>query len=206
MSEVRIVKKSQKVYAVTPFKADFLAAARSIGGRWTGDKKTGWEFPAEIEDRVRKLVIEHYGHDGTPQETADVKIRVLNAWRDVGREYWRFGRKLLWRSGRDWPVGIDDSVTVLEGSFRSSGGSRKNPLITMTEESVLLLVKDVPLSAIDQDDGEYAVVSETKEPETFTVTLPVEKVAFLKETLELDRETIILAAIAFYESHVRSNL
>lgn len=202
-SGVKIEKKDGRVFVTTPYKNDFPPDAKAIGGRWNGVDHT-WEFPEEIEDRVRQLVIKHYGHDGTPQDTADVVIRVFDSWRSVGKEYWRFGRKLLWRSCRDWPVGIDSSVTVLEGAFKNSGGSRANPLITMQGESVLLKVSGVPLSAIEQDDGEHEIVGEIKEIKTFTITLEEAKISSLRAMIGLSDEEIVSAALSLYEIHCKS--
>ena len=201
MSDVRIEKRDGKIYTITPYKDDFPQAAKAIGGKWKG-KQIGWEFPEEIEARVRDLVIQHYGHDGTPQSTADVAIRVFDSWSAVGREYWRFGRKLLWRSGRDWPVSIDPSVIVLEGAFKSSGGSRKYPMISMKEESVLLKVEGVPISAIEQDDGEHEIIG-IEEVRTFTVTLEESRIEHLRAAIGLSDEKIVSAALELYEIHCK---
>jgi hypothetical protein len=62
------------------------------------------------------------------------------------------GRQVLSRRGRDEPVKLGPSVVITSGSFRSSGGSRANPVIgtPASGRPVFLEVRDVPRPLADE--------------------------------------------------------
>ena len=65
-----MIKLSQTADSVTvksPYNSDFVAAARSIGGKW--DKTQGfWVFPSEVIDEVRQITMNSYHTNGEEPE------------------------------------------------------------------------------------------------------------------------------------------
>jgi hypothetical protein len=107
------------------------------------------------------------GFDVKLTDTVDVRINLtlddLNC-----QEYWRFGRCLLKRSGRDSSVWIGDGTVVLSGTFSGSGGNAKYLRIaeyggaTKGTDVWKLEVRDVPINLLS---GEYEVISPKAEAE-----------------------------------------
>jgi hypothetical protein len=197
MEQVKVsTLENGRIAVKSPFHPTFPAKARAIGGKWDGGTRR-WTFDARDEERARALCMEIFGTDGTPQATATVQIVVEQAWRAVGREYWRFGRRLINKMGRDSTPSLGDGVILVDGAFLSRGGSRANPIITMRGESVTLEVRDVPRAALEADDGEYTIVEE-QSIETISVTLPVSAIAELRADLRQPDAEIVKLALAWY--------
>ena len=54
----------------SPYDRDFVAAARSIGGKW--DRVKGlWVFPSNLIDEVRQIMLINYHTTG---ESSEVKL------------------------------------------------------------------------------------------------------------------------------------
>ena len=75
-------------------------------------------------------------------------------------------------------------------------------MISMKEESVLLKVEGVPISAIEQDDGEHEIIG-IEEARTFTVTLEESRIEHLRAAIGLSDEEIVSAALELYEIHCK---
>lgn len=56
-----------KLLVTAVYHPDFPPRARALGGKWDSTAKT-WVFPSSAEQEVRKLAIEIYGTDGTPDD------------------------------------------------------------------------------------------------------------------------------------------
>lgn len=141
---MKITKDDSYIYTTTDYSNEFVIGARKLNGRWTGSQ---WKFDVRHEDKVRNLLLEVYGEDGTDTEVDYVTVKVdASAYCDeMGyiREIDLFGKSLVYRPGRDSKVKLHDSVVVTKGGFPSSGGSAKNPRLS-PYEGTELEVLDVP--------------------------------------------------------------
>jgi len=105
------------------------------------------------------------GFDVKLTDTVDVRIKLTLGELNV-QEYWRFGRCLLKRPGRDSDVRVGEGVVVLSGSFAGSGGSARYPRIAEYGGAAKgadvweLEVRDVPVNLLS---GEYEIVPRPEE-------------------------------------------
>src|SRR5690606_40107185 len=95
-------------------------------------------------ERVAALLREVYGTDGSaPIPTVTLRVRLMDSLRytyDASLELG--GRRVARVFGRDWGARLSDGVVVVAGSI-GSGGSRKNPRLTVCEGTEIELL-DVP--------------------------------------------------------------
>jgi hypothetical protein len=145
MSDIRITVEGANVYTVTPYNADYTAAAKNLGGRWDGDRRA-WRFAAKNEQHVRDLLTNCYGTTGDDAaEMVTVRVDVNKIWSDYpGREIEFAGRVIARRRYRDERVLLGDNVILVSGGFCRSGGSVKNPRIDQIDGGTVLEVSDVP--------------------------------------------------------------
>ena len=75
MSEdVRVRVDGGLLTVSSPYNQEYVAAARRLGGRWD-PRATVWRFDAREEQRVRDLLRQVYGTDGTSAvETVTVRV------------------------------------------------------------------------------------------------------------------------------------
>ena len=162
--------KDNKMYVVSDYSAEFVKEARKLNGKWSGG---AWLFDANDEEMVRDVLLKVYGEDGkTAVETVNVEVTIDDI---AGRDSIElFGRVLAKRFNRDGNVTLHDSVVVKKGGFPDHGGSRSNPALNYSDNTVLL-VKNVPLTLVQKELENYPnsikIVSEKK----------VDKDALLKE-------------------------
>lgn len=151
MTEISVQTRDSRLHVTSPYHPAFPAAARRLGGRFDGATKA-WTFDPRDEDRVRELLTDTYGTDGTAQgETVTVRA-------DLGQRYGRYreatyylgGRQIAHRPGRDERVRLGDGVVVVTGGFPSSGGSRAHPDLN-PQEGTVLEVRDLPKAAADDE-------------------------------------------------------
>lgn len=158
-----------------PYHPEFPDRARLLGGKWDGAL---WTFDVRDKERVADLCMTTYGEDGlgNKAETVDVRIKLTLDDLTVA-EYWRFGRCLLKRQGRDSDVRVGEGVVVLSGSFAGSGGSARYPRIAeygiAAKEAAgwELEIRDVPANLLS---GEYEIVPRPKEELSVTDPLTLE--------------------------------
>lgn len=69
---VKVIKSNSKIKVESDFSKDFVTQAKTIKGRW---EKPYWVFPVEQEKRLREILMEVYGEDGTSEENASKEVR-----------------------------------------------------------------------------------------------------------------------------------
>lgn len=132
----------------SPFNRNFISEAKKLGARWNASNKT-WDFPSDLEMEIKSLLMNIYGYG---EETVDVVININSVIDDQILSI--KGRDIVTRRQRDWDVTLNKGVSILEGEFSDSGGSRANPRICDFEGK--LLVRDVPKSYLkDIEDNKY---------------------------------------------------
>lgn len=62
---VNVIKSNTKIKVESDFSKDFVTQAKTIKGRW---EKPYWVFPVEQEKRLREILMEVYGEDGSSEE------------------------------------------------------------------------------------------------------------------------------------------
>lgn len=147
--EIRVTE--EEVAVDSPYDRSFISEAKNIGGRWDAGRKV-WKFDPRDEDRVRDICMEIYGEDGRePEATVSIRLSLKGwyAWSSVtlDNEIRIAGRKLAHRPSRDAKVRLSPNVIVVEGTFDSSGGSRKNPQIGAAKD-VVLEIRDLQASTV----------------------------------------------------------
>lgn len=179
---VKITNSNNKLHITSEYSSDFVEGARKLGGRWNATQKT-WDFDPRDEERVRALLIDVYGTDGSPVKTCTVQIKADNYRNYDSVEF--FGRSLVWLPSRDAAVRLHPSVTVIAGGYPDSGGSAKYPSVDFFEGTILE-VKDVPLSlALDMVEtrDNFTIVDDQ---DKLKASLTAEKEALLKRLAEID--------------------
>lgn len=125
---------------------------KSIGGQWNA-KRGAWVFHTAHEDKVRQALRRVFGTDGAPVQTTTVRYTVTERDAREG-ELWLYGRKAVWRPGRDRPICTHPTVAVVSGGFPPRGGSRKYPEIGGA--GTVLEIVDVPVTLLrDNADSRY---------------------------------------------------
>ena len=164
-----------KLKAESPYHPDFPVGARKLGGKWNPTSKA-WYFDLRDEERVRTLCTAVYGTDGTVADAEDlvtVRPTLGGTYWSFDHELWAFGRRLAVRRERDYAVSLGDGVIVVEGDFMESGGSRKNPRITLATATVVLEIRDVPALLVEKDRARFgdALIITGDIPATFRQAL-----------------------------------
>lgn len=59
--------------ATAPYHPSFSGFARQIGGRWIADKRA-WSFDSRDVARVRDLLLDLFGTDGSPTELVTLRV------------------------------------------------------------------------------------------------------------------------------------
>lgn len=77
---VKIIRTNTKLKVESDFSKEFVTLAKTIKGRW---EKPYWVFPVEQEKRLREILMEVYGEDGTSEENASKEVRSEKA--DLGK-------------------------------------------------------------------------------------------------------------------------
>lgn len=151
--EITVTTTDKTTTVHAPYHPDLPRPARAIGGDHKGNGK--WVFDQRDDQRVRDLLTEVYGTDGTPGQTVTVKYHLGNATGHIRRpEHWRFGRAIATRKHRDDPVRLGTGVILLQGGFTASAGSVKNPDLG-ARENTLVEIRDVPAAhphLLDDED------------------------------------------------------
>lgn len=162
MTDIQITTQDNGRLAVTsPYNADYVAGAKDIGGRWDGANRQ-WTFDPRDEERLRELLRDVYGTDGSPADQADlVTVRWNITGQGVSRgdnELYFAGRVVASRRSRDDTVRLGPNVILISGGFDYSGGSMRYPSLS-PEEGTVIEIRDVPRSAVTGTGAE--IVGET---------------------------------------------
>ena len=156
---MKIETSETKVKVYSPFNREFINEAKKLNGKWDG---SAWVFDPRDEQRVRDICKDIYGYGYSVDNAVTVQVKYS---RINEQALWRFGRKILERGARDWNVKLGDNVVIVSGSFGSSGGSRRYPVIgaSVGDDPVVLEIRNVPRPMVDNDGGEYEIVGEQEE-------------------------------------------
>ena len=163
-SSFSISENNDLISVITPYNPDFAQAARNMGGEWDRNQKV-WVFRAKRKDFVIKSIEKHYGVDLSAPDT-DVVCRVT-AKRyiesDVESSLMVGPVPVARAFSRDSGAKICDGVCLLSGSV-DSGGSRKNWVTTVEEDSVfeLTLLRSV-VELINDYDWDVEILPESKD-------------------------------------------
>ncbi len=152
------VTVTDRVHVNSPYNADFVRAARDLGGRWSGDDKT-WSFDLRNESRVRETCVEYYGTDG--EALVDfVTIQVKCSKWATCEEIVACGRTIIRRPRRDSDVRLGDGCQIISGGFLDFGGSMKYPALNSND--AVIEVFDVPraLAVAEAEDDDSVIVIE----------------------------------------------
>lgn len=148
MSEdVRVRVDGGLLTVSSPYNPEYVAAARRLGGRWD-PRATVWRFDAREEQRVRDLLRQVYGTDGT-SAVETVTVRVCAGDYAGERQIYVAGRVVVRRRCRDEEPRLASAVTVVGGSFAPCGGSAKYP--RLGDNDAVLQVRDVPRVIAERD-------------------------------------------------------
>lgn len=162
--KIEVTVDGDKVTTRAPFLPSFAPRAKNLGGRFSNVAgEATWRFSAVDEQRVRALLIELYGTDGSPTETVDVHINTdkLALYRDDS--LFLFGRKIAGRRGRDTRVDLGEDVILIAGGFPASGGSVRYPTLD-PKDGTVLEVRGIPAAAPDLDDASVTIVTRHPAP------------------------------------------
>lgn len=165
MSDITVTTENGKTSVHSPYDATFVAKVKSLGGRWDAASKA-WQVDARDEVRVRDLLREVYGTDGSPVDAANlVTVRVRLADHEVGHRDGAHavfaGRRIATRPGRDSAVRLAANVVLIEGKLPSTGGSMRYPQISASQD-VIVEVRDIPRATLSLErDDSYEIVGET---------------------------------------------
>ncbi len=148
--DITITETSRgRIAVTTPYSADFVAAAKRLGGRWAPKSKT-WTFDPRDRARVEDILTQCFGWVSQPSgELATVRVVIDDGGGNVPEV--RFaGRPICWRRGRDEAVRLADNVVLVAGHFPGSGGSMRRPLVISapSDAEVTLEIRDIPVEAL----------------------------------------------------------
>lgn len=209
---VSVEVKDDKIITASPYHPDFPKKARSLGGDWSRPDET-WTFDVRDEKRVRKLLKETYGYDGSETKETDLVTVRYTVTQDDENPLWIAGREVANRFGRDSQVSLGENVIVIDGEFSSSAGSRRNPRLIDSYDAragvkVTLEIRDLPRSLAEKEKLDVEIVDE-EAWDYLEVTLTGPRLKFLnelKEILGLENEEVVGAALSHYALHVRRRM
>lgn len=169
-----------RISVATPFSREFIAAARSISGRWDAPAKV-WTFDSRDRERLTEILYKFFGYVEHPSgELATVRATLdENTYEDDGQVKF-LGRVIASRWSRDETVRLADGVVKISGEFSQSGGSRSHPLVCPGGcQPVILEIRNIPRESLDAErDLKWVLVSTypeaikaTSDPEWRTIQL-----------------------------------
>ncbi|MBV6425507.1 MAG: hypothetical protein NAOJABEB_03328 [Steroidobacteraceae bacterium] len=141
----------------SPYHPQFPARAKALGGRFNGNDKT-WQFDARDESRVREMVIDIFGTDGSTGVGDLVTVRVRVNDYGLGDTLFVAGRQVARRPGRDMPVRLGDGVVIVSGGFAHSGGSQAKPRLAAHDNTVLE-IRDLPRAIAEREGLEIVEIT-----------------------------------------------
>jgi excisionase family DNA binding protein len=154
MQDVRVTREPTRhgfrlVVRVHPHP-EFAVPAYHLGGTRAriSARYEHWHFDSRDESRVRALLMQIWGTDGSLETDADrVTVRWdITGWRLNQQELWLAGRFVARRDQRDSVVRLGWGVVVVQGGFPASGGSVRNPRLSPLDDT-LVEIRDLPRAA-----------------------------------------------------------
>nr|DAY26743.1 MAG TPA: HepA-related protein (HARP) [Caudoviricetes sp.] len=141
---------SSRISVAVPFSREFIAAARSISGRWDAPAKV-WTFDSRDRERLTEILYKFFGYVEHPSgELATVRITLDEGTYEEERGQVKFlGRVIASRWSRDEAVRLADGVVKISGEFSQSGGSRSHPVVCPDGcQPVMLEIRDIPRESL----------------------------------------------------------
>lgn len=151
-----------RISVAVPFSRGFIAAARSISGRWDALAKV-WTFDSHDRERLAEILYKFFGYVEHPSgELATVRVTLDEGTYEEERGQVKFlGRVIASRWSRDEAVRLADGVVKVSGEFSWSGGSLTHPRVCAAGcEPVVLEIRDIPRESLGaESDLKWALVS-----------------------------------------------
>lgn len=139
-----------RISVAVPFSRGFIAAARSISGRWDARAKV-WVFDSRDRERLSEILYKFFGYVEHPSgELATVRVTLDEGTYEEERGQVRFlGRVIASRWSRDEAVRLADGVVKVSGEFSRSGGSRAHPRVCPGGcQPAVLEIRDIPCESL----------------------------------------------------------
>ena len=76
MDAIKVETQGERLVVQAPFHPDLPAKSRDLGGRWDA-RQTAWTFDVRDEAAVREMLVSIFGTDGSPVETTDVPVTLV---------------------------------------------------------------------------------------------------------------------------------
>lgn len=190
---MKITVTDTTISVVSPYDANFVKQAKQINGKWD---KPAWVFPKENENLVRNLCRDIFGTDGTPEVTETILVNL--AYVNTDDRLMVGPIEVLRKWDRDVAPKVGEGCTVVQGSLRSSGGSRNNPRITHSDDCVIR-VKNVPQSLANQLVADYPngyQIDTSASTVEIELTDDEKTVAAFLKTLSPERLAVLLKEIS----------
>lgn len=127
--QTQIQVQDGKIIITGPYSEDNNRQWRELGGKFAGGN---WVLPDN--DTTRAKVAERFG-----AKSDEVDVLVPASKLRDGQIVQIGGYVLAQRRGRDYRVQMPDDVSLSGGSFSSSGGSVKNPRVSLGSDIVFRL-------------------------------------------------------------------
>lgn len=167
MPSIRKINEKQ-IATRTPYNPHWPARASAIGGKYNGGEE--WLFDIRDEERARALMRQIFGTTGDDNpQLVTIRCRITGSH---GDQLFAYGRCIASRRGRDERVRLGDGVIIIDGKFPASAGSRSNPALTDINSNILLEIRDVPISLVDDECEIYNGESLPLDPATPTPERP----------------------------------
>lgn len=131
---------------VSPYHPSLPSAFKSIGGRWSDDKKA-WYFEKAQLDRVRSICLTIFGVDPikpAPEDLVKLRFELDSITNEIPKALWRWGRALVTRRSFDQPVTLGRGVVVEAGGFEEIAGGPTTPRVGYPAPGTVLIVNNVP--------------------------------------------------------------
>lgn len=188
MIKINIKNGLAEIY--TPYNSTFVRKIKRIGSaKWDFDNKC-WTVPVEVIDIVREIMVEVYGYsDITENETISLKITFVEEVSEYCSDIVMFGKILAHATGRDSGAKVGDDVAYSKG-LATSGGSAKNWLSIVKEESVVILTnvnKNIYEKECSDLKEKYNITVEIIDTGVNKQQLIEEKERLLKRITEIDK-------------------
>jgi len=156
--EIKIEKQEQTFKVHSPYNSEWVSVAKRLNGKWDAKNKT-WEFKNDLLNEVENCLYDIYGYGG---DLLDVDVVITD--RDFSYQKITFPNgATVERKYRDDSVSLRGDLVLLDGAFKSCGGSRANPVIGEVS-NVKIRLYSVPENRLEEIE-EYgdATVIEKKE-------------------------------------------
>lgn len=176
-----------RISVATPFSRGFIAAVRSISGRWDASAKA-WVFDSRDRERLSEILYKFFGYVEHPSgELATVRVTLdEDIYEDDGQVKF-LGRVIASRRSRDAAVRLADGVVKISGEFSRSGGSLARPRVCAAGcEPVTLEIRDILRESLDAErDLEWVLVSTSGAPRSRREALEAELAELEARRLEI---------------------